>query len=85
MLADPFGNRTVAGSPPPQAPPPIFGIPASLFTSSKYAIRVRLINSHMRLMEYRFLTSSRYTIMTQTDQQEFNTVSAEASRPRIRF
>jgi hypothetical protein len=23
MLADPFGNRTVAGAPPPQAPPPI--------------------------------------------------------------
>lgn len=25
MLADPFGNRTVAGSPPPQAPRPISG------------------------------------------------------------
>ena len=23
MLADPFGNRTVAGAPPPQAPPPL--------------------------------------------------------------
>jgi hypothetical protein len=25
MLADPFGNRTIAGSPPPQAPSPISG------------------------------------------------------------
>jgi hypothetical protein len=26
MLADPFGNRTIAGSPPPQAPRPISGL-----------------------------------------------------------
>src|SRR5713101_9571874 len=31
MLADPFGNRTLAGSPPPQAPAPIFGFERVLY------------------------------------------------------
>jgi hypothetical protein len=31
MLADPFGNRTVAGSPPPQAPPPLSALPRVLY------------------------------------------------------
>jgi hypothetical protein len=31
MLADPFGNRTVAGSPPPQAPSPISGFERVLY------------------------------------------------------
>lgn len=31
MLADPFGNRTLAGSPPPQAPAPISGFERVLY------------------------------------------------------
>lgn len=31
MLADPFGNRTVAGAPPPQAPPPLAGLQRVLY------------------------------------------------------
>jgi hypothetical protein len=35
MLADPFGNRTIAGSPPPQAPPPL-----SALTRVTYLVEV---------------------------------------------
>jgi hypothetical protein len=31
MLADPFGNRTVAGSPPPQAPNPVSAFPRVVY------------------------------------------------------
>lgn len=31
MLADPFGNRTIAGSPPPQAPAPISALPRVVY------------------------------------------------------
>ncbi len=31
MLADPFGNRTVAGAPPPQAPPPLSSLKRVLY------------------------------------------------------
>ncbi len=31
MLADPFGNRTIAGAPPPQAPPPLSGLKRVLY------------------------------------------------------
>ena len=49
MLVDPFGNRTVAGSPPPQAPSPVSEFERVIYLL-KSVIPVRVTGSRIRSM-----------------------------------